>query len=174
MVKDINMVKDILPWISIPEPKFIITLSPSKPTLKPGEHRIVETRINSNINLNSSAVLTTNDRFGIHTSFAPQKIGIPPNGIGTSELSVQALENTLPQNATMIINGLLSFQSAHIAYENAANARSYLTIIVLDYPFSEKFKDFWDAYGDAISLIGGGFIGGFSGFMFARLEKKKK
>ena len=36
-----------------------------------------------------------------------------------------------------------------------------------------KNSSFWNVYGNAINLLGGGFIGGFSGFLFARMEKNK-
>jgi hypothetical protein len=32
----------------------------------------------------------------------------------------------------------------------------------------------WNTYGGLISLIGGGFVGGLAGFIFAKMETKKK
>jgi hypothetical protein len=63
--EDNNEVKDILPWISIPDPQFLITPSPSTLKLKPGEYKIIETKISSNVNLKSIAALSTEKGFKI-------------------------------------------------------------------------------------------------------------
>jgi hypothetical protein len=170
-----NWVTDILPWVSIPEPEFVTTLSPSTLTIKPGENKIVEVIIDSNVNLKSIAALYTENRTGsIESSFAPPEVTIPPNGIGSSYLYLEASDDAPPQTLTFRIYQSLSFPATYLTYENATtNIGTYLTVTLQDYPFSEKFKDFWSAYGDAISLVGGGFAGGFAGFIFARLEKKK-
>jgi hypothetical protein len=169
------LVKDIFPWISIPEPKFVLTLSPSTLTIKPGEEKIVEIKINSNVNLKSVANLSKEKTTEyIESLVNPPKVTIPPNGIGTSYLYVKATDSAQKQTYTFPIYQTLSFPSKHINYTDAIVNTGYLTIIVQHYPLSERFKDFWSTYGDALSLVGGGFAGGFSGFIFAKLEKKKK
>ena len=171
-----DQVKDILPWISVPEPQFLITPAPSTSTLKPGESRIIEIKINSNVNLESVVALSTEKGTGsIGSSFEPPVVSISPNGIGTSYLHVKARDNAEPQTFTLPVYETLSFPSRHIDYADAeVKVGSYLTIIIQAYTFADQFKDFWNTYGGAISLIGGAFAGGFSGFIFARLESKKK
>ncbi len=54
-------------------------------------------------------------------------------------------------------------------------ASANLTVKVLE-PLSilEQFKNFWDVFGDPISLIGGAFAAGFSALVFDRMNKKRK
>jgi len=37
----------------------------------------------------------------------------------------------------------------------------------------ELFKEFWDTFGDFVSLIGGGFIAGITALVFERIKNKK-
>jgi hypothetical protein len=54
-------------------------------------------------------------------------------------------------------------------------ASANLTVKVLDREsIPEQFKNFWDVFGDPISLIGGGFAAGFSALVFDRINKKRK
>jgi hypothetical protein len=39
---------------------------------------------------------------------------------------------------------------------------------------SERFKDFWDVWGQPISLIAGGFAAGLASLTFDRMKKRKK
>jgi hypothetical protein len=169
-----GIIKDIFPWIGIPEPKFAITPSPSTLTIKPGENKIAEIRINSNVNLNSTSTLSSENRTDLRLFIKPTKIPIAPNGVGTSYFTIQASDKAPAHTATIPIFQTVSFQSPHINYDNASTANSYLTVVVPDYTFKERWEDMWNTYGDFISLIVGGFLGGFAGFIFAKIEGKKK
>jgi hypothetical protein len=39
---------------------------------------------------------------------------------------------------------------------------------------SEQVKEFWATYGDLISLVGAGFAGGISTYVFDYLKNRKK
>jgi hypothetical protein len=171
----LGIIKDVFPWISIPETKFNVTLSPSTLTIKPHENKTVEIRISSNVNLDSTSILSTEkNRTDVQLLIDPTRINIAPNGAGTSYFYIYAFDNVSSHTATIPIYQSLSFHSEHINYENATTATSYLTVLVQDYPFSERWIDMWNTYGGLISLIGGGFVGGFAGFIFAKMESKKK
>jgi hypothetical protein len=45
---------------------------------------------------------------------------------------------------------------------------------VKPYPPLERFEDFWDAYRDLISLVGGGFAAGSSALLIDRLKNRSK
>jgi hypothetical protein len=36
---------------------------------------------------------------------------------------------------------------------------------------SDEFKNFWSTYGQPISIIMGGFVGGFTSLVFGRIRK---
>jgi hypothetical protein len=40
--------------------------------------------------------------------------------------------------------------------------------------FSEWFKQGWDVYGQPISIVAAGFVGGATSLLFDRLKKTKK
>ena len=51
---------------------------------------------------------------------------------------------------------------------------SNMIMTITDPPsFSDQFSEFWNVYGSAISLVAG-VAGGFSGWVFAKLEKGKR
>jgi hypothetical protein len=50
-----------------------------------------------------------------------------------------------------------------------------LTLSVIKPPtIEEKIKEFWDVYGDIISLLGAGFAGALSTYIFDYLKNRKK
>ena len=51
---------------------------------------------------------------------------------------------------------------------------SSFAVVVEPYPFQEQFKDFWSAYGDIISLIGGGFAAGLSALLIDRFRGRSR
>jgi len=38
----------------------------------------------------------------------------------------------------------------------------------------QQFKEFWDTYGQPISIFAGGFVGGATSLMFDRLKRKRE
>lgn len=51
---------------------------------------------------------------------------------------------------------------------------SYITVMVTPYSWNERFGDFWNIYGDFISLLGGGFAAGFSALLIDRFKTRSK
>ena len=51
---------------------------------------------------------------------------------------------------------------------------SYFSVIVNSYSLEDRFKDFWNTYGDVIGLISGGFAAGFSALIIDRVRKQRK
>ena len=50
-----------------------------------------------------------------------------------------------------------------------------LTIVVKDpLTFQERFKDFWDTFGQPISIVVGRFAGGVTSLLFDRLKRHKQ
>ena len=48
-----------------------------------------------------------------------------------------------------------------------------LTITVLPpLTINDKFKDFWSVYGQPISIVLGGFAGGFASLVFGRIRNR--
>jgi hypothetical protein len=50
-----------------------------------------------------------------------------------------------------------------------------LTITVVEPPtFQQRYKDFWDTYGQPISIVAGGFTGETASLLSDRLKKSKE
>jgi hypothetical protein len=72
--------------------------------------------------------------------------------------------------------------AANLTINNINNLNStlslqpfYITAVVAPYSWwREGFSDFWDIYGDFLSLLGGGFAAGFSALLIDRFKKKPK
>jgi len=57
---------------------------------------------------------------------------------------------------------------------NITRGFSNLTVTLLpDLSFAEKFSTFWSTYGQAISLVGGGFVAGAAALFFERVFRHK-
>jgi hypothetical protein len=64
---------------------------------------------------------------------------------------------------------------SHSLTDSITTTFSNLTVRLLPpLSFSEEFRDFWDVYGQAISLVGGGFAAGAAALFFNRLFKANK
>ena len=49
-----------------------------------------------------------------------------------------------------------------------------LSIVVEPYTIDLRFRDFWDTFGDMISLVGGGFAAGLSALLIDRFKNRSK
>jgi len=115
---------------------------------------------------------------------------VPSAGVATSHITIRASDNAAPGSYTLPIISKISFPitinslSANIneslgasptTDNNSINPRippaklttstifpraSYFTVVISSCPFEEKFRDFWNTFGELIGLVGGGFAAG--------------
>jgi hypothetical protein len=111
---------------------------------------------------------------GVHPAIF--HIVVPP------EDEIQAGEYTIPVGATVSTgstNAPPEFIGGEV-FQTSANSKGYMdttanmTVKVLE-PLSlgEQFKQFWDIYGQPISIVLGGFAGGATSLLFDRYKKKE-
>lgn len=107
---------------------------------------------------------------------------IPPNSYHIVTPRAQTGEYAIPVIANLTEDATYPSRFLKLNYTNLPLstlgyrlASANLSINVLE-PLSptEVFKNFWDTFGDPISLIGGGFAAGFSALVFNRMIKKRK
>ena len=119
---------------------------------------------------------------------------IPPFGIYTVPVRIKTQENvdirpytiplfvdtTFPIELSLNNTSSSPFHLGNIKLKvpathiNQVNQTYPLSIFVEQYSWDEKFADFWKTFGGPISLIAGGFAGGFSGWVFGRFQKTKQ
>jgi hypothetical protein len=181
---------DTTNWVIIPPPDFDISIKPtSSIVLRPNEERTVQLQIKGNSDLQSEAVLTTTTPDGSNTSitpvsgknmnnsdksqgygnddislqFTPEKVPVPPSGVGTSTVYIKALENATAKLYTFPITTNISFPTSIMnrGGEIFNNSRSVnvmesanLTLTVLPpYTFDEQMNNFVTAWITPISGV---------------------
>jgi hypothetical protein len=183
-------IADFTNWIDIPPPKFFISTFPDQLVLRPGDSKNITgilksasgsipntTRFRSNekssiIKVHPYGISYTSQSSGVHPAIFHIQV---PDKIQVGEYTV-AIAATISTGSTLAppeFYGIKHFLAA-------ANSKGYLnntanmTIKVLE-PLStdERFKQFWDIYGQPISIVLGGFAGGATTLLFDRLKKRE-
>lgn len=177
---------DFSNWVDVLPPKFYMSTSPSPVILTKGETNGI-----------TAELKTTGDFVPKVSDFIPSNnsiLDVKFNPYSSKKLydSPQPFEITIPADApdgqyTIPIRANMQveslFPTGFIAGKYPFKLTSLgnitglanLTINVRKPPsFQEQFKNFWDIYGQPISIIAGGFAGGVASLFFDRLKKGNK
>lgn len=176
-------ITDFSDLVLIPPPKFEISTYPSSIMLRPGEEQIVQIHLNSSNNIVKPTIsfYTKNNVTGLSTYIIPAKMEIPSAGFVTTDLHIQALKNSDVKTYTLPLYANIEFpiQKQSIS-TNEEDIRERIKLnhniivnVLKPFTFEEKFGEFWNTYGGAVSLIGGGFIAGISGILIEKLRKSR-
>ena len=98
---------DITDYFPIPPPQYNISLSENSIFLKPGQEKNIELKIESDANFLSTSYFTVNPINEIEAKITPDVLSIPPNGISTSLVNIEALENATIHPHTLSISSLI-------------------------------------------------------------------
>jgi hypothetical protein len=182
-------------WYMIPPPQYLMSTSPSSINLRPGEERDIELQLRSTnlipsiVNLSvkplrqiqnlNKPTLTLNESAGVST------VAVPPQGTATSILHIKAQNNdesVLPIAYPVSINAKITQKTPFTYFRNVTINGNSLTgnitknydnfTVTLLHPLtiSERFSNFWSAWGGFIGFIGAGFTAGLA----ARLVGRRK
>lgn len=78
-------------------------------------------------------------------------------------------------NEVKITNPMVQIFNKVPSFGYITNPSMNLTVTVIPpLGFDEQFKEFWSIYGQPISIIAGGFAGGFASSVFAKIKKSDK
>ncbi|MGA9743539.1 MAG: hypothetical protein WBQ16_02880 [Nitrososphaeraceae archaeon] len=193
-----NEVRDFTSWVAIPPSTMKILTSPNDIVIRQGEQQLIPADIFSifsnnvtsiTFNKNNNNVSSDFNSNGLHVSI--QRIQPPlfnvevpsqtPIGIYTVPFTASVLIQTTVTSTKPIFNHTVSgfvdpeFQSSKkyptIGY--ITNPLMNLTITVIPpLTINDKFKDFWSIYGQPISIVLGGFAGGFASLVFGRIRSR--
>jgi hypothetical protein len=193
-----NEVRDFSSWVAIPPSALRISTSPSNIIVRQGEQQLVPAAIFSTFSHNVTSITFNNkgnnnvgsnfNSSGLHVSI--QRIQPPlfnvqvspqtPVGIYTVPFAASVLIQTEVGSTKPIYNNTVSgFVDPEFLVSKKYPTTGYitspemnLTITVLPpLNINDDFKIFWSTYGQPISIIMGGFAGGFASLVFGRIKK---
>jgi hypothetical protein len=182
-----NVSIDFDSWTYVPSPVYTASTTPPGVELRQGDEKDIGLQIKSNIGstpkvvnylpVNYSGIEVIFDPEELHkpyydTSPAPFRLIVPsdaPVGQYTIPLIANiSVESTFPSR----FFGLSDFKIPTQGYTTAI--ANFSTTILEKPSIQEEFKDFWNTFGDPISLIAGGFVAGFTAIVFDRIKNRKK
>ena len=181
---------DFTSWIDVPPGIYTLSTSPSPLQLRPGSTKDIGVVLKSNLGTAYNVASYTNIENDSGIQVIPAKGNSNKSIYGIEPVSfnikipdkAQTGEYAIPMLATISTGSAIPSEfvgvnkyNSSIPTESLITAVTNLKVDVLNpYSASEIFKNFWDVYGDLISLIGGGFAAGFSALVFDRLNRKRK
>ena len=178
---------DVTDVVHIPPPDFSTSTLPNSIVLLAGESKPVELQAKSNTNLQSNISLSTDQNSNVRLRFEPNKLYVPPFGISSSLIHVNALDNATANPYTLPIKANLSFPIAVTNWltrdiltnpGTAAIIREANFTVSVRPPLglSEQLNEVWSAWGTPISGIVGliaAILGGVGGWLLKHFKSKK-
>ena len=153
-----NFIYDLSSLIDIPPPQYNILTIPNPVVLRQGEQRIVGVQLKSTTGTIPQVINFTvkEHQSNLDVSFNPDKANVSTG-------------------SSFPLNVFFGHLNATISTKGSKAVPTNLTISVLE-PVSmqEQVKDFWSVYGPLITLMGAGFAGSVSTYVFDRLRKRKE
>jgi len=177
---------DMSDEVHIPPPEFSFIVSPSSISLRPGEEAKLELQIkNTNAKLNSNVSLSTNTTKDLNIKFTPNITSVPPSGLSTSVIYLNAKENATDRPYTFSIKANITFPSQLTNYLtnekffNTEGARMYetsdVTVTVLPpLKIEEKFNSFVTTWFNPITSTYTTIITIITGLLGWSIWKRKK
>jgi hypothetical protein len=192
-----NEVRDFMSWVAIPPSTMKILTSPSNITVRQGEQQLIPADIFSTFSNNVTSITFNKgnnnvgpdfNSSGLHVSI--QRIQPPLFMVDVSPQTSVGIY-TVPFTASILIQTTVT-STKPIFNETVSGfvdpeflvSKKYPTIGYITNPFmnltitvmpplnvNDQFKDFWSTYGQPISIIMGGFAGGFASLIFGRIRR---
>jgi hypothetical protein len=182
---------DLTNWIDVPPATYMFSTLPNPLVMRQGEQMDIGVQLKSSSgvppqsvhffppeNYSSIKVVFNPDKSSNSTSFglspAPFTIQVPQDAqVGHYSIPIMANISSgslFPSEFIELPNFNLS-----VPIQGYVSTQANLSISVVRPPtISEQVKEFWDTYGEVISLVGAGFAGGISTYVFDYLKNRKK
>jgi hypothetical protein len=184
-----NFIYDLSSLIDVPPPQYNVLTIPNPVVLRQGEQKIIGVQLKSTTGMIPQIMNYTVEEHqsNIDVNFNPDKANVSSFGIEPATFMIatskeaQIGQYTIPLLANIStgssfpLNVFFGHSNATISTKGSKAVPTNLTISVLE-PVSmqEQVKDFWSTYGPLITLMGAGFAGGVSTYVFDRLRKRKE
>jgi len=184
-----NFIYDLGSIIDIPQPQYNVLTIPNPVVLRQGEQKIIGVQLKSTTGSIPQVINFTVEEHqsNIDVNFNPDKANVSSFGVEPAPFMIAAPKEaqigqyTIPLLANVStgssfpLNVFFGHLNATISTKGSKAVPTNLTISVLE-PVSmqEQVKDFWSVYGPLITLMGAGFAGSVSTYVFDRLRKRKE
>ena len=197
-----NEVRQFTSWVTIPPPSLEVITSPNDIMIRQGEEQLIPGRIQStsgfsNDVINITLIGNNNNNYytGLGFNFSELNVVIERNQPPLFKIAVPQQTSlgiyTIPLIATIrepslatITKPVSTNTSSGTVDPEFELSKKYPTVGYLTKPvnftvtvippmtINDKFKDFWDVYGQFIGLFAGGFVGVYFKYLFDRRKKK--
>ena len=184
-----NFLYDLSSIIDIPPPQYNVLTIPNPVILRQGEQKIVGVQLKSTTGATPKVINFTIEEHqsNIDVTFNPNKANISSFGVEPAPFMITApreaqigqyaipLLANISTGSSFPLNVFFGHFNATISTKGSKAVPTNLTISVIE-PASmqEQIKDFWSTYGPLITLMGAGFAGSVSTYVFDRLRKRKE
>ncbi len=181
-----NQSIDFTNWADIPAPQFTLSTIPNPLILRVGETKDIGVQLKPLSSGSRVVNFIPNGNTAVQLRFNPDKLNESYNETQPAPFKIHVPQSAPVGQYIIPIIANISTESlfpskfffptqlkipAHGYVTGSAN----LTITVLEsQSMLEQFKDFWDVFGQPISIIAGGFAGGATSLLFDKLKKPKE
>jgi hypothetical protein len=193
---DDSFITDFTRTVAIPPLELAISTSPTSLTLRPGDNKTIELKINSTKGFEPIVFLSTakNQSGDIKSDIKFNKLRIPSYGVATTPVTIAASEGAASRPYTLFIFANSTFPSEDLIKEftpakatitsspvpesqdKSQNVISQSTMgLTVEDPltFEEKISEFWNKLGNPITFSYG-VAAGISPWIFSKLKEKIK
>ncbi|HET7643618.1 MAG TPA: hypothetical protein VFK40_08930 [Nitrososphaeraceae archaeon] len=181
--------------ITIPSPQFTFILSEDNKIVKQGESKTLTVQLKSNLEDLSQHVIINPAQSDPSIKLIPLNNNINSNiNIKPLEIKIEVAKNAevgdhiIPISLNYTLDSIeqgarfLNLQYYEPSFQNSSgyiNSKSNITFSVIEPPnflttFYNAFEKFWNVFGDLVSLLGGGFMGGVSALVLDKYKQKDK
>jgi hypothetical protein len=192
---------DLTGWIDIPPAVYTLSTLPTPLVIRQGEKMDIGVQLKSNSDIPPKAVsfVPSENYSNIKITFNPQEsTNESSSSVSSSSSSASGTapapfrievpneapigQYTIPILANIYTGSLFPSDFINLFNSNLSvptqgyfTQQANLTLSVIKPPsISEQVKDFWSVYGAPISLLGAGFAGALSTYIFDYLKNRKK
>ena len=189
-----SSITDFVKTVAIPPLEISISPSPQSLTLRPGDSKVIELRVNSSQGFEPTVFLSTANQSGdIKSDIKFNKLRIPSYGTATTPVTISASKNAASRPYTLFIFANTIFPPENLITEfiprkatidfpipqtqNASqNVISQSTMrIAIEEPLTieDKISGFWNKLGNPITFFYG-VMAGISPWIYSKLKEKSK
>ena len=180
---------DLTRWIDIPPSQYTFSTTPDPILITQGQQKDIGVQLRSSSGILPKLVDFTpyQNYSSINVKFNPDKLDVSSIGVAPLPLRLEATSNaqigkyTIPILLNMSTGSIfpskfiqLGGLNVSIPTQGYLSTKGNLSISVVEPPsFDQRIKDFWSVYGSLISLVGAGFAGAASTFVFEYVKNRK-
>jgi len=180
---------DLTPWIDIPPSQYTFSTTPDPVLITQGEQKDIGVQLRSSTGILPKLVdfKPFQNYSNVKVIFNPNKLDVSSIGFAPVPLRLEVPSNaqigkyTIPILLNMSTGSIfpskfiqLGNLSVSIPSQGYISTKGNLSISVIEPPsIDQRIKDFWSVYGSLISLVGAGFAGAASTFVFEYVKNHK-